>query len=279
MRSSEPAARLDCDGFGERGEVGTGAQAGDVEEVEAAVAEAGADFAKERLARGAAELADGGDDEAEDGQLLLDLERRAQFGRQQVGERDHRGQAHVGLVDAVVADGVVVGHAGEGRGEGDAGGCEGGGEEALDDGEDGLLRGEGHLEVDLGELGLAVGAQVLVAEAAGDLEVAVEAGDHEDLLEDLRRLRERVELAGVDAAGDEVVARALGGGAGHEGGFDLEEALGDEVVADGHGDAAAQGEVVLHLRRGGGRCSDTSGEPLRCRWPLRRARRAGSWIR
>ena len=95
----------------------------------------------------------------------------------------------------------------------DAGGGEGGGEEAFGDGEDGVLRGEGHLEVDLGELGLAVGAEVFVAEAAGDLEVAVEAGDHEDLLEDLRRLRQRVELAGVDAAGDEVVARAFGGGA------------------------------------------------------------------
>jgi hypothetical protein len=107
--------------------------------------------------------------------------------------------------------------------------------------------GEGHLQVDLGELGLAVGAQVFVAEAARDLEVAVEAGDHEDLLEDLRRLGKRIEAAGVDAAGDEIVARALGGGAGHEGGFDLQEALGDEVVADGHGNAAAQGEVRLHF--------------------------------
>ena len=199
------------------------------------------------LARGAAELADAGDDEAEDGQVLLDLERGAQLGRQLVGERDHGGQAHVGLVDAVVLDGLVVGHADEGRGERDAGGVEGRGEEAFDDAEDGLLRGEGHLEVDLGELGLAVGAQVFVAEAARDLEVAVEAGDHQDLLEDLRRLRQRVEVAGMDAAGDEVVARAFGRGARHEGRFDLEEALGDEVVADGHGDAAAQREVVLHL--------------------------------
>ena len=106
---------------------------------------------------------------------------------------------------------------------------------------------EGDLEVDLGELGLAVGAEVFVAEAAGDLEVAVEAGDHEDLLEDLRRLRQRVEVAGVDAAGDEVVARAFGGGARHEGRFDLEEALSDEVVADGHGDVVAEREVLLHL--------------------------------
>ena len=89
---------------------------------------------------------------------------------------------------------------------------EGGVEEAFGHREDGGHLGEADLEVDLGELGLAVGAEVFVAEAAGDLEVAVEAGDHQDLLEDLRRLRERVEVAGVDAAGDEVVARAFGGG-------------------------------------------------------------------
>ena len=34
---------------------------------------------------------------------------------------------------------------------------------------------ERHLDVELGELGLAVGAQVLVAEAARDLVVALEA--------------------------------------------------------------------------------------------------------
>ena len=188
-----------------------------------------------------------GNDETEDGQGLLDLERGAQFGRQDVAERDHGGQAHVWLVDAVVADSLVVGHADEGRGERDAGGGECGGEEALGDAEDGVHLREGDFEVDLGELGLAVGAQVLVAEAAGDLEVAVEAGDHEDLLEDLRRLGERIEVAGMHAAGNEIIARALGRGARHEGGFDLEEALADEVVADGHGDAAAQGKVRLHF--------------------------------
>ena len=62
-------------------------EAGDVEQVEAAVAEAGADLAEEGLARGAGELADPGDDEAEDGQRRLDLERLAQLGRELVGER------------------------------------------------------------------------------------------------------------------------------------------------------------------------------------------------
>ena len=47
-------------------------------------------------------------------------------------------------------------------------------DQLLDQLDDVRLLDERHLDVELGELGLAVGAQVLVAEAAGDLEVAVE---------------------------------------------------------------------------------------------------------
>ncbi len=78
--------------------------------------------------------------------------------------------------------------------------------------EDVLAAREAHLQIDLREFELAVGALVFVAEAAGDLEVAVEAGDHQDLLEDLRRLRQRVKLAGMHAAGHQEIARALGRG-------------------------------------------------------------------
>ena len=84
---------------------------------------------------------------------------------------------------------------------------------------------ERHLEVDLRELGLAVGAQVLVPEAARDLIVAIDARDHEDLLEELRRLREREERARVDAARHEVVARAFGRAARQHRGLDLDEAV------------------------------------------------------
>ena len=72
-----------------------------------------------------------------------------------------------------------------------------------------VLGRERDLDVHLRELGLPVGAQVLVAEALHDLEVAIHARDHQDLLEDLRRLRQRVELARVHAARHQVVARAL----------------------------------------------------------------------
>ena len=119
--------------------------------------------------------------------------------------------------------------------------------ELLDDAEDRLLLREAHLQIDLRELKLAVGAQILVAEAAGDLKIAVEAGDHEDLLEDLRRLRQRVELAGMHAAGNQKIARALGRGFGQDRRFDLEKALLAQAFADGQRNLVAQAEVVLHL--------------------------------
>ena len=78
-------------------------------------------------------------------------------------------------------------------------------------GEHVLLGDEAHLEIELIELaGRAVGAAVLVAEAGRDLEIAVEARDHQQLLELLRRLRQRVELAGMQPARHQEVARALG---------------------------------------------------------------------
>ena len=85
------------------------------------------------------------------------------------------------------------------------------GEHRLDRVEHVVLGDEAHLEVELVEFArAAVGAGVLVAEAGRDLEIAVEAGDHQQLLEHLRRLRERVEFARMDPARHEIVARALG---------------------------------------------------------------------
>ena len=66
-------------------------------------------------------------------------------------------------------------------------------------GHDVVVVDERHLDVELGELRLPVGAEVLVAEAAGDLEIAVEARDHQELLVELGRLGQGVEMAGVNA--------------------------------------------------------------------------------
>src|SRR5262249_2277262 len=108
--------------------------------------------------------------------------------------------AQVRLVRAVKADRVRILDARERAGLGDRSALakllEHAGEHGLDRLEHVFLRDEAHLEVELVELaGRAVGARVLIAEARRDLEVAVEAGDHQQLLELLRRLRESVELA------------------------------------------------------------------------------------
>jgi hypothetical protein len=55
-------------------------------------------------------------------------------------------------------------------------------------------------------------------------------------------------VAGVDAAGDEVIARALGRGAGEEGRFDFVEAEGVEGAAHGERNLVAGAEVRLHAR-------------------------------
>ena len=86
-----------------------------------------------------------------------------------------------------------------------------------------VLGDEGHLDVELGELRLPVGAEVLVAVAAGDLVVPLHAADHQQLLEQLRRLRQRVPAAGLEPDRDQEVAGALGGGPGQRRGLDLQE--------------------------------------------------------
>ncbi len=146
-----------------------------------------------------------------------------------------------------MAHGLVVGDARERSRQCNSGGGKGGGKELLDDSEDRFAAREAHLEVDLGELELPVGALILIAETAGDLEVAIEAADHEDLLEDLRRLRQRVELARVDAAGNEKIAGALGRGLCEDGRLDFEESLRTEALADCARDFMTQPEVALHL--------------------------------
>ena len=67
----------------------------------------------------------------------------------------------------------------------------------LEEADDVVLLHEAHLAVNLRELRLTVGAQVFVAEALGYLEVAVDAGYHEQLLQRLRALRQGVELTRI----------------------------------------------------------------------------------
>src|ERR1700681_2144353 len=87
-----------------------------------------------------------------------------------------------------------------------------------------LLGDEAHLDVELIEFAeRAVGAGVLVTKARRDLEIAVEARHHEQLLELLGRLRQRVELAGMEPRRHQIIARALRARCGQNGGLKLEE--------------------------------------------------------
>ena len=162
---------------------------------------------------------------------------------------DLKAEANVRLVRAVLVHGVLPGHARQRQLNVNIEHfLEHALEEALVDGDNVILLNERHLKVDLGELRLTVGAQVLVAEAAGDLNVTVHAGQHEQLLVLLRGLRQGVELARMYAGRHEVVARALRRGLGEHRGFDLEEAVLVEVVAGNLRYAVAQHQVLLHGR-------------------------------
>src|SRR5215469_12825024 len=148
----------------------------------------------------------------------------------------HCRQAHIRLVAAIQAKGLVVAHAREREVNLEAAGLEGGSQKSLYYFIDPLGLRIRHFQVDLGEFGLAICPQVLIAKAAHDLEVLVESRDHENLLEQLRRLRQSVKAPRLDTARYQVVACALRRRAGHEWRFDLEEPLAGKIAADGHGD-------------------------------------------
>ena len=155
-------------------------------------------------------------------------------------------QTKIRLIDAVKTDRFVVIHAREGSVDLMSGSLEGGGEETFDRLPNSFRLRIGHFQINLGEFGLTIGAQVFVAETANDLKILVEARDHENLLEKLGRLRQRIKRSGLDAAGNEVVPRAFGSGAGHERRLNFEEALGSQVIADSQCDLMPQLNVELH---------------------------------
>ena len=115
------------------------------------------------------------------------------------GEVLHLDEAHpeagVRLVGAVEAHGIGIADAWK---VGDLDSLDGAEEmfcKSFEGGEHIFLVHERHLAVDLCELRLAVRPEVLVAETFYDLEVTVETGDHQQLLEELGRLWQGLELA------------------------------------------------------------------------------------
>ena len=112
--------------------------------------------------------------------------------------------------------------------------------------EDVFLAHEARLDIELRELGLAVRAQILVAEALDDLIVAIEAGHHQQLLHELRRLRQREEVALLRAARHEIVARALGRRLRQDRRLDVDEAVLVHELAQRARDRVAQPQVLQH---------------------------------
>ncbi len=95
---------------------------------------------------------------------------------------------------------------------------------------------------------MAIGAQIFIAEAAGDLEIALIAGDHQKLLEELWRLGQREELARRRSRRNQIIARAFGRRFGQDRRLDLIKSLIIQYSSCRQSQAMAQLEVLLHLR-------------------------------
>ena len=157
-------------------------------------------------------------------------------------------EAQVGLVGAEAVLGLPPRHVRGLAGVVPAGGLDGGDHRLVDEGDDIVLVDERGLGVELGELELAVGPQVLVPEALGQLVVAVDAADHQQLLEQLGALRQGVEVPGLEPGRHHEVAGALGRRRHQQRGLDLDEALVVHGPADGAGHRGPQPQVALHGR-------------------------------
>lgn len=107
---------------------------------------------------------------------------------------------------------------------------------------------ERHLDVELRELDRTIGARILIAHAARDLHVFAEAADHQNLLEQLRRLGECVEASRIEPRGHDVVACALGCALDEHRRLDFDEVARVEEIAHRLDDVVTQPQVPLHAR-------------------------------
>jgi hypothetical protein len=91
-----------------------------------------------------------------------------------------------------------------------------------------------------------VGAQVFVAQASRDLVIAIDASDHQQLFEELRRLRQRVERTWFLTRRDEELAGTFGSRRHQHGGLDFDEPLPLHGGADRAVDRGPYPQVALH---------------------------------
>ena len=115
----------------------------------------------------------------------------------------------VGAIAAVEFHRIAIAHAIEVRRDAVAGFGPQRADKVFGERQNVLALDERRLNIDLCKFRLTIGPQIFIAETACDLEVAVEAAAHEQLLVDLRRLGQRVELARMYTARHQIIARPL----------------------------------------------------------------------
>ena len=118
---------------------------------------------------------------------------------------------------------------------------------SLERGQDIFLLHKGHLTIDLRELRLTIVTQILISETFHDLKVSIETGDHEKLLEGLRRLRQRKEVSRIGSRRNDEISRTLGCGLDQNRCLHLTELLLVQRLSYHDRDTISQQKTLLHL--------------------------------
>ena len=105
---------------------------------------------------------------------------------------------------------------------------------------------ESELHIELGKLRLAVSTEILVSHATNNLVVAVETGNHEQLLEKLGRLRKRVEPAGMNPGWNQEIPRALGSTPSEERRLEIEKIMFLQHLTNDAGHPGSKDHILLN---------------------------------
>ncbi len=112
-----------------------------------------------------------------------------------------------------------------------------------------LLGGKCHLHIKLIKLSRrTVRPGVLIPEAGRNLEITVKAGGHQKLLKLLRSLGKRIKFPRMISGGHQIVSCTLGGGAGENGGGNLQEAMLRHAFSQLRNYIATQNNAILDCR-------------------------------
>ena len=107
---------------------------------------------------------------------------------------------------------------------------------------------EAGLDVDLSKFRLTVGTQVFVAEALGNLVVTVKTSNHQQLFEQLRRLRQGKEASCVGTARHQIVTRTFWCCTREDWCFNVQKTIFVQEAANTGGHARAQTQFFGHFR-------------------------------